>query len=494
MAGSEADAAYVRTPGAPGQTPAAGTTNKLRDSCQACAMSKVKCPKEKPTCSRCESRNLACQYIFTRRPGRRRDTNRHQSNAAVSTKSPSSIDAENGLPVEKDTIQAMQPSVGACFLSPSITPPAASSNYFDMSPQAMSIPASPRPDHVFATEASDVFSVLGEANMFSALADFGSDGNDVDFMMSAMDSPFGMPVMDSHAMAEAHNDIGSLLIPPQGINMDLPSSDISSSIGPISAPSRVNSFAPDLQVLAAGNSEVARATDTSSCGCLTQSLDLLKTLSAQPASQAGLPGPESQETPDALTYGSSSHSVLTENKQSIEAVSERLTCTACAGDNFLLAVLSMTVLKILERYAAAARGAQSGGSGAARPNDQEAERASRLANSILASSKDQMVVLSRTYNTPRNRGRKAAQLVLSELHRVQRLVNQLSPKLRQPKEAERRTLEPELEFWGRQSMSRGYDPGPTAPFSATTLGQMESDVRKSLSALSSEIINGLRQS
>lgn len=488
MAGSEADTARLWTPGAAGQTSAAGTTNKLRDSCQACAMSKVKCPKEKPTCSRCESRGLACQYIFTRRPGRRRDTNRRQPNAAVSTKSTSSIDTENGLPVEKDTIQALQPSVGACFLSPSITPPAAN-NYFDMSPQTLSIPESPRPDHVFATEASDVFSVLGETNMFSALADFGSDGNDVDFMMSAMDSPFGMQVMDSHAMTEVHHDIGSLLIPPQEINVDLPSSDISSSIGLMSPPARVNSFAPDIQVLAAGKSEVTRATDTSSCRCLTQSLDLLKKLSAQPAFQTDLSDSGSQSLSSALTYGSS-HSVLTENKQSIEAVSERLTCTACEGDNFLLAILSMTVLKILERYAAAARAQSSG----ARPNDSEGEKASRLANSILASSKDQMMVLSRTYNTPRNRGRKAAQLVLSELHRVQRLVNQLSPKLRRPKEAERRSLEPDLELWGRQNMSRGYGRGSASPFSATTLGQMETDVRKSLSALSSEIINGLRQS
>ncbi|KAK7729664.1 hypothetical protein SLS63_006045 [Diaporthe eres] len=283
-----------------------------------------------------------------------------------------------------------------------------------MSPQTLSIPESPRPDHVFSTEASDVFSVLGEANMFSALADFGSDGNEVDFMMSSMDSPFGVPIMDGHTM--------------------------------------------------------------------TESLDLLKTLSAQPASQTGLSGPEPQDTPDALIYGSS-HSILTKNKQSIEAVSEWLTCTNCAGDNFLLAVLSMTVLKILERYAAAAR-----------PSDSEAEKASRLANGILASSKDQMMVLGHTYNTPRSRGRKAAQLVLSELHRVQRLVNQLSPKLKRPKDAERRNLDPDLELWGRRDVSCGYDPGPTAPFSAFTLGQMESDVRKSLAALSSEIINGLRQS
>lgn len=485
MPGLETDAVGVRTPGTPGQTSAAPTTNKLRDSCQACAISKVKCPKEKPACSRCESRSVACQYVFTRRPGRRRDNTRRQSNAGVSPKSGSSIEPENGFPLEKDTIQAMQPPVGACFL----TPPDGSNSYLELSPQSLSIPTSPRPDHVFATETSDVFSALGDANMFSAFADLGPDSNDVDFIMSAMDSPFGIPAIDSSAMAEAQSDIGSLLIPPQEINTDFPSSHISSSVGPISASSRVKAFAPNIQVLETGDSEMPRAANTSSCGCLTQSLDLLKTLSAQPASRTGLAGSESQEITGALTYVSS-HSVLTENKQSIEAVSERLTCPSCAGDNFLLAVLSMTVLKILERYAVAAR-AQCN---TVRASDSEAEKASRLANSILASSKDQMMGLSRTYNTPRNRGRKAAQLVLSELHRVQRLVNQLSPKLKRSKDGERRNLGPEVELWGRQGVARGHERGPSAPFSSTTLGQMESDVRKSLSTLSSEIINGLRQS
>lgn len=486
MAGLEVDAVGVRTPSAPGQTSAASITNKLRDSCQACAISKVKCPKEKPTCSRCENRGLTCQYIFTRRPGRRRDTSRRQSNAGVSAKSASSIEPENGLPAEKDTIQALQPSAGACFLSPSITPPAGSNDYIEMSPQSMSIPTSPRIGHVFATEPSDVFSVLGEANMFSSLADFGSDSNDVDFIMSAMDSPFGMSVMDSGGMTETHNDIGSLLIPQSGINMDLVPSDISSPVASMSASSRVTPFDPDIPVLATGKSEATPAAKKSPCGCLAQSLDLLKILSAQTTSQTGS---ESQEVSDVLTCGFS-HSVLTENKQGIEAVSEVLTCPSCAGDSFLLAVLSMIVLKILERYATAARAQSS----EAKSTASEAEKASRLANSILASSKDQMVVLGRTYNTPRNRGRKAAQLVLSELHRVQRLVNQLSPRLKRSREGERRGAEPGLELWGRQNMPMGYERGPTASFSATTLGQMESDVRKSLSALSSEIINGLRQS
>lgn len=484
MAGAEAQAAGPRTPGASGQTSPGNTTTKLRDSCQACAMSKVKCPKEKPICSRCESRNLSCQYIFTRRPGRRRDASR-QVNTGTSTRSSSTFDNENGRPVERDTIQEFQPSVGTCFLSRNTTPSGGRSDYLDMSPQSLSIPATPRPDHMYAMETSDVLSALEDTNMFPALTDFGCGGNDMDFIMSAMDSPFGIPALEDGGIPQAHNDIGSLLIPSQGINVDLKSSHTSSSVV-----SEVPTLAQDIQVLANAGSGVTEVTDTTSCGCLTQSLDLLKTLSAQVAPQPNLSGSEPQDISVAFTYASS-HSVLTENKQSIEAVSERLTCPYCIGDSFLLAVLSMTVLKILERYAAAAR-AQSTGVNA---NDSEGDKTSRLANSILASSKDQMTVLSRTYNTPRNRGRQAAQLVLSELHRVQKLVNQLSPRLKRSKgEMEAQKIEPELELWGRQSMTWCYERGPATPFSATTLGQMESDVRKSLSALSSEIINGLRRS
>nr|A0A5B8YUX3.1 RecName: Full=Transcriptional regulator GME11370; AltName: Full=Dibenzodioxocinones biosynthesis cluster protein GME11370 [Pestalotiopsis microspora]QED41501.1 C6 transcription factor [Pestalotiopsis microspora] len=43
---------------------------KLRDSCHACAASKLKCSKEKPSCARCLKRNKPCQYLVTRRAGR----------------------------------------------------------------------------------------------------------------------------------------------------------------------------------------------------------------------------------------------------------------------------------------------------------------------------------------------------------------------------------------------------------------------------------------
>ncbi|KAK6068444.1 major facilitator superfamily transporter [Seiridium cupressi] len=43
---------------------------KLRDSCHACAESKLKCSKEKPACARCIKRNKTCRYLVTRRAGR----------------------------------------------------------------------------------------------------------------------------------------------------------------------------------------------------------------------------------------------------------------------------------------------------------------------------------------------------------------------------------------------------------------------------------------
>lgn len=488
MASLETDASGARAPGGPGHAPEAGITTKLRDSCQSCAMSKVKCPKEKPTCSRCEHRGLACKYVFTRRPGRKRDHNRRQSNAGISSlKSSPSIDTEYGWPVQKDTIEALQTPAGAYFASRSTTPHAGGNKYLDISPQSFSIPATPQPDHSFATKTSDVYSVLGDANMFSAMVDFGPDGSDVDFIMSTMDSPFGIPVVDSGTMTEAHNDIGSLLIPPHGISVDItPSSAVPPSVGPAGARSMVPEFAPDMRVLASGISGVTRATDMSPCGCLTKSLELLNALSARPAPRAGLSNPSSREISTAPTYYGPPDSVLTENKQSIEAVSERLACPYCPGDNFLLAVLSMTVLKILERYAAAARAQPDG----IRPGGPDTGKAPRLTG-----GKDQMAVLGRTHGSPRDRPRRAAQLVLGELHLVQRLVNQLSPRLRGAGDSAIRGVPgPELELWGRQRAVGGYDGVPAAPFSAATLGQMESDVRRSLSRLSSEIISGLRQS
>ena len=56
-----------------GRRPTAPAAPKLRESCQVCASSKLKCSKEKPTCSRCAKRGLICEYVTAKRGGRRHD-------------------------------------------------------------------------------------------------------------------------------------------------------------------------------------------------------------------------------------------------------------------------------------------------------------------------------------------------------------------------------------------------------------------------------------
>src|SRR3569833_3157359 len=51
-------------------TTGATKPQKLRESCDECATSKIKCTREKPVCWRCRRRGLTCQYMASRRAGR----------------------------------------------------------------------------------------------------------------------------------------------------------------------------------------------------------------------------------------------------------------------------------------------------------------------------------------------------------------------------------------------------------------------------------------
>ncbi|OJJ77421.1 hypothetical protein ASPBRDRAFT_25088 [Aspergillus brasiliensis CBS 101740] len=57
---------------------------KLRDSCNACSASKFKYNRDKPICARCAKRGLACEYLVTRRAGRKHDKSHSRSNTTSS--------------------------------------------------------------------------------------------------------------------------------------------------------------------------------------------------------------------------------------------------------------------------------------------------------------------------------------------------------------------------------------------------------------------------
>lgn len=50
--------------------PASSQSQKLKDSCDNCSSSKVRCTKEKPSCARCEKSGYTCFYSPARRVGR----------------------------------------------------------------------------------------------------------------------------------------------------------------------------------------------------------------------------------------------------------------------------------------------------------------------------------------------------------------------------------------------------------------------------------------
>lgn len=84
--------------------------------------------------------------------------------------------------------------------------------------------------------------------------------------------------------------------------------------------------------------------------------------------------------------------------------------------------------------------------------------------------------------------RMAAQLVLSELHRVQRLVNQLSAKLKI--QVARNSG---VEAKGSNASFDSPDSELTLPFSTEMLSRLEIDLRRRLKALSLEIVEGLKR-
>lgn len=483
----------------------AGST-KLRDSCHACATSKIKCPKEKPSCSKCEARGIKCQYFFAKRPGRRREnsTGGHpnsctsKNNTSFHTSSSSSKpNTDQELQINRsqdgDTIEIAGPSPRAAAASPISLPETIS---FLNTPPDFTISIPSIPDSAGGMGSPNLFSMIGDPSLFANLSDFDPDSNDMDFII-ADSLDFERPLLDGDGAIRPLNDIGSLLIPDKSINLSLGTSDINelvsaSLMGSSGAPSLPSSSVQTPSIARPGAVRTTNSTVNSPCGCVAEALDLLKTLSSAQCSlvskftDTDLPLSWPNVNDPGVAEG-----VLSENKNYIQAVTSMLSCLSCTENAFQLAIISMIGFKILERYASAAQTQSS----SLRAGSVEPDTGLGSASGIISSSSTDhyMKALGHTYNKDGTaNGRVTARLVLSELHRVQRLVNQLSSKLKGPKGGNGRGLDQERS--GRHRGAADNDRTVATFFSSRTLAQMEGDLRESLSSLSADIINRLRQS
>ncbi|KKY32362.1 putative c6 transcription factor [Diaporthe ampelina] len=339
-------------------------------------------------------------------------------------------------------------------------------------------PTSPPREGITVDETARDGFTIGDTSITPGFGDFGTDIADIDFFMSVMDTTYLLTTPESTTISPPRNDIASLLIPCRTAQPG-PMSGTVSAVDSLGSP--VASLTPSESLPSSepggggGGGPAAQCPSGHGGPCLAQALDLLKHLSAAlpppscPPAIGGLATP--QHSPKAGSPQRSqdawAQKLLAESKDIVEATRGMLACP-CSGDNFLLNIIGMVVLKLLARYAAVAR-AQGGGGG------QQCERlsgASRLARTFPSGAA--------AYGGARDEdgiSRMRAQLVLGELHPIQRLINELSPRLKSASED-----------------VRGNETLTTASLSAAILHQIGSDLHQSLSQLSASIIKRLRQS
>lgn len=217
------------------------------------------------------------------------------------------------------------------------------------------------------------------------------------------------------------------------------------------------------------------------CFCLSQALGIMKQFSQQPSIPCTNSSTQGLDKPITLT---SIQDVVSKNEHTIETVGSMLQCS-CSQDGYLLTIMSLIIFKVLGCYAAAARKTPA--------NSDDSHDMQGLPTPISRHSshteyfpQDSSVISNYPLNGE-DSARMAAQLVLGELHRVQRLVNGLSTKL---KAQAARTSEVADPPYGLTC--ENADTGTTLPLSALMLGQLETDLRKRLKGVSLSLVEVLR--
>lgn len=440
----------------PASRTTARTTSKLRDSCQACALSKVKCHKEKPVCSRCAKRGIPCDYFITKRPGRKRN-NSHQVDNEANDKS--------NEPPASPGMQGMWNGSANSTTNDLSHVSRRSSNMFgtDMSGSFnVSGPEYPSSSSVISAASDTMFDLsmpLDSSSLSSMLAGI---NDEFDHVFNSAIGFSDLEGLENYNSTQKHPDIAKLLIPEDNVqNSPLTKLSFGHSNLTSLSPSSWNS-----QTSADENVNLSSAPQIT-CFCLMEALDILKSLSSSKAS-SDIPS-TSWSSLDSIS-DSMAQSVVKENKQAIETVSTMLQCS-CMKDGYLLTILSMTMFKILRRYTEAVR-------------KRSLEAIEGHWSNIKSADHD-------------NIGRFSAQSILGELHGVRRLINLLLPRLK--------FNEGEIGGINGMALGRGNyqrdsnsasfsrNGATAAPFSTTILDQIGTDLHKALRASSLEIITILRR-
>lgn len=483
---------------------------KLRDSCNGCASSKLKCTKEKPTCARCSRRGIVCEYTASKRSGRtshfasisnvQPDRSPRMGNNQTNNTNRTRQESYRSPPVSRTSLLIPPlpsgPSSTTCFSSEqhSLHPSQ------DLWSSVLSPPASTGSDNGFSSlmPMGNDFNQMFSPGLLSTpdcevppgqqsssndcmpvdnLGDFLSDrdqflSNDCSAGLSSSISDFNS-ILDSSDMEEPpplHQTTLSVT-PPVSNSNEMSSSE--------------HGLFWNQELSASGMPGFEAVSSKQHSGCLTIALEFLMGLFVTAPTACMQPGMQSRTSKPPTI-----ESVISKNKETIEAISNMMDCP-CTQDDYIVTVLSLIVLKVMAWYSAAAS-VKSTPDDAMSWSDPFNDHLKRERQSSFGEQ-----VLHQPQTTEDNDySRKAAQLVLSELHRVQRLINLLSKRL---EVIRLRNGDSSNSSSGSKASSVSGSSDPTSlpkrasTLSGSTFSQLETDLRKRLRSVSSDTLDILRQ-
>ncbi|KAI1734858.1 hypothetical protein F4680DRAFT_470624 [Xylaria scruposa] len=431
---------------------------KLRDSCHNCAVSKLRCGKEKPTCARCMRQGKTCGYVPSKRAGR---THGQRSDAKGTENAGSPVPARQVESSSESSLGAAPVTISPDSIHVSLTQH--STSFQDMFPSPFSY-----------TEESTLFSPSIFTPQFLEMDTMGFA------IPCSIFEPIGT-TSNSQAdtvIAHAFND-SSLL--QQSIFQTLKSNP--------SIPE--NTLLETSVVQDAALPSVTEASDAgpefpltptelsleSQCSCLSRAFDLFKRLSlgfsenAGPLSKSEQVAQQRQNDQDAATRRETG-----EIKKHVKTILGMAECS-CSEDPYFVHLMCLLIFRIMDLYKSAIRR-----SDAREEHKPGQEMAKAPANTKATGADDDDKI------------RITAQLYFGELHLVQRLIGILSSRLQR--------------FGGQQNGEQSLLMGNSATYDNTDLEfreksvhsplpltlsrQLEVDLRRRLRALSGEIVDVIR--
>ncbi|KAH8711852.1 aflatoxin regulatory protein-domain-containing protein [Phaeosphaeriaceae sp. PMI808] len=343
---------------------------KMRSSCKACADSKIGCTKERPTCSRCERRDVTCVYVATKRAGRpsknkqRQETPPGQVDGGTSAASacPSSESPTAGWPndiTDSSGIFTPPPSMPQqtldwCFpaypcLSDSMSTSAVDKDGLSSSlpsltqPLSQLLSASPPPgllddNRAFNWDAFLFHSTVGhDANgmqLYEKATDSLQDPSNISLTGGNINNETPIPSGSQRTAASPVDSINWFSVTDGANNAFAPTSDISGlkSCGLPGSPSSLNKH--------------------SSRGCLARCLSCLDQLTPQWSGASCTQDREKSPVPTSASF----ESVMAQNQAALDALDEILDCP-CSRNSVLLIAVALVIFKMLGWYTACANAA-----------------------------------------------------------------------------------------------------------------------------------------